>query len=568
MKIPNMANSKLGQTAVIEIRAAMSGLTQTASKQTAERLASQHLVGVQRIYELTEDLRPKRKTRADKGKRSFQLVESTDVWIAAQLVISDKLDPDQALATCKVRGLKNLPTLEYFQKMLRENGLNKKQRQSSKRPYREWEAENPGEIYQIDVTALKVRWQDEKTRRILRIEGIDKNHPNLDDGKIRVWQIMAVDDHSRRRFLRYIVTTHVTSRDMVEFVCELFSVWGVCQTMYTDNGAEFKGYFIRAEKLIHKILENDGGYVHERHVPGNSQASGKVEVAHKWAEKMDKYVGLAINEGQDVTFENLNAFADDACLYYNEVRIFRKFGQTPIARWHSKRIVVRKLPREIIESALLAKDYNVMLQDAMVVTCDKVNYRIPSEEPYFSYRGHKITVVIPSEIDLILVKLPSDIEFRELPKIIATADKAGEFKSHAETNAQNLTKRLKATRKEEIKEIKAKNKLTGEIAPIPHFNVPTQMPKTNVTNFPHHERVITPDEIAAVTPIAVSLYIKEISYWEAVVKFENKFADTLKCQAFLEDFYGDLSKIINETEVETAVKNREFTERRGLKAVG
>ncbi len=276
----------------------MRGLSGKDAKATAVRMAELHGVNWQHIYKVTQDLR-NRKKRADSGRRTFKLENGSDLWYAAQLVVIDKLDPDQALATTRLRRPDaNLPSLEYFRRILAENGLGRKARRNPTRGYRRWEAANPGEIFQIDVTALKVRWQDEKTRRIQRIEGIDKNHPNTNPSMLRVWQIMLVDDCSRRRFLRYVATTHITSKEMVRFECEAYQKLGIPHILYTDNGSEFKGFHIRAAQILNRVLEGDGGYRHMTHAPGNSQASGKVENAHKWAEKMDRFVGLAVSEGQ------------------------------------------------------------------------------------------------------------------------------------------------------------------------------------------------------------------------------------------------------------------------------
>lgn len=532
----------------------MKGLRGTDAKQMAIKLTASHPVSWQHIYKITKDLRPEQKTRSDKGKRTFELVEGTDIWVAAQLVISDKLDPDQALLTCKTRGLTNLPSLEYFQRILRENGLGKEQRAKSRRAFRPWEAEFPGEIYQIDVTALKVRWEDEKTRRILRIEGVDKNHP-ADDGKLRVWQIMGVDDCSRRRFLRYIATTKITSRDMVEFECEWFNDWGIPHKVYTDNGSEFKGYHIEAEQILNKILENDGGYYHERHKAGNPQASGKVEVAHKWAEKMDRYVGLAVTEGQHVTVEHLNRFSNDICNFYNN-RVHRSTGETPMNRWYSRRIIVRKLPPEIIESALLSDKFDVSLDASMTVAHKGKIYRVPGVQPFVNYTGQMVSVVVPPNIDLILLKLPNATEYHEIEKVLATADKAGDYKANAESNADNLKKRLKETRKLEVAQIKQKKKETGQIAPVPHFNVPIEVEQTNVAHFPHKERIITLEEIAAVTPISQSVFSsKEMSYWEAVAEFSDRFADVDEAKQFFTDMFGE-GEIIAANKLETAINNR------------
>lgn len=550
-----MSNKRLGEIAIQEIRTSMRGLSGSAAKQQAARMAELHGVGYQRIYDLTKDLRPERKKRADAGKRTFEIVEGTDLWTAAQLVIVDKLDPDQALLTCKVRGLTNLPTLETFQRMLREKNLGKKQRRTAKRAFRRWEAESPGEMFQIDVTALKVRWHDEKTRRILRIEGVDKNHPQMDATKLRVWQIMLVDDCSRRRFLRYVATTHITSKEMVRFECEAFSQLGVPHKLYTDNGSEFKGYHIRAEKILNKILADDGGYRHMTHAPGNSQASGKVENAHKWAEKMDRYVGLAISEGQTVSIDDLNRFADRVCEDYGN-RMHRGTGETPMARWHGKRIVVRKLPENVIESALLSDEFEVVLDASMTVAHQGKAYKVPGVQPFVDYIGQKVKVVVPPSIELILLTLPNNAEY-ELEKIVATADKAGEFRSTADSNAETLKKRLRETSKEAKKAAKAKLKQTGEILPVPHYNVMIEQPATNVSRFPHAERVIPAAQINQVTPIPTPLYEgREIGYWEAVAEFSPQFENVDETKNFMLELFPGMAGTVAEIKVEEAVKGR------------
>jgi transposase InsO family protein len=543
----------------------MRGLTGKSAKQTAARLAELNGVDWRHIYKLTRDLRPARKKRSDAGKRTFEVVEGSDTWKAMQLVIVDKLDPDQALLTCKTRGITNLPSLEYFQRLLRENGLGKKQRRTGKRAFRRWEAENPGELFQIDVTALKIRWEDEKTRRILRIEGVDKNHPQMDPTKLRVWQIMLVDDCSRRRFLRYITTTHITSLEMVRFECEAFEKLGVPQKLYTDNGSEFKGYHVRAEKILNKILADDGGYRHITHAPGNSQASGKVEVAHKWAEKMDRLVGLAVSEGQHVTIEDLNQFADRVCEFYDN-RLHRSTGETPLARWHSRRVIVRKLPKDIIESALMSDEFEVTLDAAMTVAHKGTIYKVPGVQPFVNYIGQKVKVVVPLNIDLILLALPDGSEF-ELEKIVATADKAGDFKSVADSTGENLKKRLKETRKQEIREIKEQKRKTGQIAPVPHYNVPVEVPETNVTHFPHPERVVSHEEIAAVTSIPSKVYTgKVIGYWEAVGMYADRFANVDEAKEFLLGVFPGMEGSFPSSDVETAI-DRRHEKQRLLRAV-
>lgn len=573
-------NQQLGNDAIKEIRESMKGLQGKDAKAMAIKLAEQHPCTWSHIYKITKDIRQSdRKTRSDKGKRTFELVEGTDVWYAAQLVVVETMDPDQALLTAIQRGYINQPSLSYFQTILCQAGLNKQQREHGRRPYRNWEAEFPLQIIQCDVTALKVRWKDPKTRQILRIIGVDKNHPDIAAGKIRVWQILAVDDFSRRRFLRYVSTLHVTSTDIVEFCCELFNEWGIPHTVYVDNGGEFKANFSRAEQILNTLLQNDGGFEIKRHKAGNPQASGKVENGHKWAEKMDKYVGLAIKEGQTVTLEDLNPFADQICEYYNEKRIQRSIGVKPIVRWHSKQATIRKLPEEIIESALLSQEFDAVLQNSMTVERGGVKYRIPGQQPFVNYKEKIVKIVVPPNIDVLLIKLPCDdvnSAYREVPKLIATADKAGEFKTHAETTGQQLTKRLKKSRQQVVAADKELSKQTGQIAPVPFFNIPTKdLPlekpsSSSILSFklPHQEKVISVEEVAAVVPISASLLSeKELDYWEAVVQFTEEFEDIEECKEFLLTIFGE-GEIIAESQIEAAIKNRYNNQQQpALKAV-
>lgn len=566
----------------------MSGLSGATAKQEAERLAADHGVSWQYVYGMTKDLRAKRKTRSDAGKRTFEIKEGTDLYYAMQLVIVDKLDPDQAMLTAKMRGRTNLPTLETFQRYLREQGLGKAQRRKTRRAHRRFEAEFPGQMYQIDCTALKVRWQDEKTRRVLKIEGIDKNHPQMDTSKLRVWQIMLVDDHSRRRFLRYVATTAISSLDMVRFECEAFTQLGVPLELYTDNGSEFKGYHIRAERILNSLLETEGGYVHKRHAPNNPQATGKVESSHKWAEKADRFVGLAVSEGQTVNIDDLNKFADEICEHYNH-RIHRATGEKPINRWHGKRIVVRKVAPDVIESALLSDEFECVLDASMTVTHRKVAYKVPNARPFVDYTGKTVRIVVPHSINMILLTLPNiDGKFEptnggefEIEKIIAGVDKAGEFKTVAESNAERLTRELKDARKQEIKAIKEQKSLTGEIAPVPHLNVPIEVEKAGVVNFPHRELVVSAEAVNEVIPVVsapekqpettrrenVAYVGKPISYWQAVAEYSDRFDSKDDAKSFLLELFPDQSGELPITEVEAAINGLDKPREEGLRLV-
>ncbi len=554
-----LMNTKLGKNAYAEIRDVMRDKSGKFAKSEAVRLAEKHSVNWRRIYEITEDLRPKRKPRTDKGNRQFQIVEGSDLWKAFELVVEDKLDPDQALATAALRGHKNLPTLAQFQRLLTEKGLDRKARRSGRRAYRKWEANSPGEIFQVDVTGLKERWMDIKTRKILKIAEteINRNHPAC-ASLLRIWQIMLTDDCTRRRYLKYIVKDKITSDDMVEFLLGAFDVVGVPLKLYTDNGGEFLGRHKRAEKLLNTITLNEGGYEHITHKPHNAQATGKVEVAHQWAEKADRFIGLAIKEGRkpEIDVKFLNGFAEQICTHYNEARICRAIGSTPMARWFARRSVVRKLPFEIIKSALLSDEFVCTLFADCTVSHKGVSYQIPQVRPFVEFINQKISIVVPPDIEVLIVILPDGSE-HEITKVIASADVAGEFKRVAESTAQQLVKRAKETRKLAVKAIKETAK-TGEIAPIPYIDTVVSVPAETVLKFPKQEITYVAADVAKVAPVSMSHTLeREINKWEAFIEFIERFTDADECKIFLDGIFGD-GELIAKSEIENAIDNREI----------
>ena len=573
-------NQKLGSTAKEEIRSAMQGLVGPAARAEAERLAEIHSVTWQSIYRMTQDMRQGlRKRRSDSGKRQFELREGTDVWEAAALVIGAKLDPDQALLTARANGHTDLPSLAHFQKLLAEKQLNGKQRKYGRRTHREFRAAAPLDLVQIDCTALKVRWHDTKTRRITKIEGIDKNHPQLDTSIVRVWQILAVDDHTRRFFLRYVTTqTHITSADMVRFLSELAAAWGIPKRFYTDNGSEFKGFFSKAIKIIASIpsIAETGGCEHIKHWPGNAQGTGKVENGHKWAEKMDKYVGLAIQKGLEVTLDKLNDFADAICRNKNEVKVHSKTGQTPVDCWFSTKTVIRTLPASILQTSLLFDSVERRLTAAMTVRVGKVDYRIPTVDKKGNASPFKIgmmlQVVVPHEIDNIFVTTPDGVEY-VVEKTLAEPIAAGVIEPRIQDEAEILTKKLKTHHRRKNSEAISLKDATGEVYQVPHYNHEVEVPATNVHHFPHREIAIPEHEIAAATPVPLDAVAatteiskaaatsktapaytgKPVDFWDAMELVRHRFSSIAEMKSVLESLFPDQQGTALVAEVEAVV---------------
>ena len=574
-------NRKLGKNAKLEICEAMKGLQGTPCKLEAERLAKTYGVGIQRIYEITKKLRPTQKERSDKGKTKWELVEGTHLWLATQLVIGGKakLDPKEALETATLRleekgETPNLPTLNVFRRILGFYGFTKKARKNKRVAFRRWESEFPGEILQIDGSSLKEGfWFDTKTRKVLRIAEteVNKNHPNKNPNQVRVWQLCAVDDCTRRTYLKYIVKDKLNSRDTLEFMLEVFNDFGLPLMTYTDNGGENRGRVAEATQLLNSITASSGGYEHQYHQPHNAKATGKVEVRHQFAQKMEKLICLALEEGDVVTSEKLDNFAKNICKYYNEVHVNRTTGQTPMARWWSRKIISRQVPSEVLSSALLSDIFEAQMGGDCTVSHQAKTYQIPRVRPFVDYSTskEKIKIIVPENIEVLLVQLPCDRadEWREITKVLATADGVGEFKTVAESSTEQLRKRLKATRTEDIKTIKEKRKITGEGEAIPNWNREVKVEqKPGVLNFPQKTQQVSVADIEKVIPISSSFTSEpEMSYWDAVNEFTNEFISKGECKQFLSSVFADRQQRLPISQIRDAVNNR--NRRNMLKAV-
>jgi hypothetical protein len=253
-------NKKLGRHATEEIEESIRRCTN--SKQIsaeAERLAGLYGVSKSRIYELTEHIRPKRKTRADKGKRIADLMQTEGLKFAASLVIGYNIDPAEALRTAALRGHEIPVELATFVRYLNEHGLNRKNRRKNSTNYRRFEAKEPGEVFQFDMSGSKERWYDTKTRKLVKVSELEvsKNHPNENKNRVKVWRFVLVDDYSRRRFIRFVAVDKANSSHVVAFLMEAYQEMGVPRILYTDNDAIIKGgRNKRATQILNKALES------------------------------------------------------------------------------------------------------------------------------------------------------------------------------------------------------------------------------------------------------------------------------------------------------------------------
>src|SRR5436190_7623377 len=461
-----MPKNTLGEIALQEIGAALCGLSGARTTTEAKKLATRYGVSVSRIYDVTRDLRPKRKSLADKGTRCADILHHEGLRFATELRALKNVDPDLAIETARANGFEIPVALGTYQRYLREHGLNRQQLRSGRRPHRNWEAANPLDIFQFDISGVKERWIDVTTRRILHVTPltVSKNHPNKNSNLLPLWKFGLVDDHSRVRYVRFVACGKPNSMDVIDFLLGAFRELGIPLCLYTDNDAIIVSKRMRrAASILDRAFAESGGFKLDQHLAGNPQATGKVEVGHQIFEKFEKLIGVKY---ETPSLEALNQFTKAVCDRYNWTA-HRETGIQPMLRFRSGHQAIRIPPDTVLNDAFKADEFEVSIRADLTISFQGERYQLPRSaqlraagqmlpNPFLSLagrRGMKITIVWPPNADY-FVAVHDGIEF-ELDRVVATADAAGEFKTVAETRGQQTMKALKesaSTRKQTHKE--------------------------------------------------------------------------------------------------------------------
>lgn len=304
-----------------------------------------------------------------------------------------------------------------------------------------------GELFQIDLSGLKTRWLDVRTRRILKLSNLEvsKNHPNTNPNHIALWKIALIDDHSRYKRVRYIATPKPTSNDVIVFLLESFREMGVPKILYSDNDGILVGKRMqRAERILNEAFNESGGFKLDQHLPGNSKGTGKVEGTHKIIERFERLIG-GLYEAP--TLENLNNFCARVCDYLNW-KIHRTTGEKPALRFRQTTAVMRVPPPALLDAAFKAKEFpNKPINANVTVSIDGAHYQLPrnADYPFVDLAGTKarVTVVWPPDVEWLGIVTADGTEYT-VERKLWKEDAAGEFKTPRESKRQRAVKALTA----------------------------------------------------------------------------------------------------------------------------
>ena len=576
-----MTRTVLGENAKKEIRDCIQRCR--SSKEIAaevDRLVAHFDNRISRsaIYDMTADIRPKRKTRADKGNRKVDITTDPTLRLVSGWVLEYDVTPSEAIAMARDRGMDVPVEFPTLNKYLNESGLSKKARRNAVVPHRRFEASAPGEMFQFDISGVKERWFDHQTRRIISVSPLEvsKNHENEKASRTRVWRFALVDDYSRRCFVRYVGVAKPNSSHVVDFLLQAYAELGVPRVLYTDNDAIIKfGRNQRTTEILNKVLIDQGGYQNTFHLPGNARATGKVERLHQTVEQCEKFIGIYIAERGHLSLEELNNdFAAGVMRKLNN-QIHSETGQTPMQRWESTFSVIRTLDYATLRSAFMADEFEVKIHGDLSFRLKGATYQLPTSEmyPFANWIGQKLRVVFPDAAEYCTVLGLDGIEY-DVAKTASTPDSAGDFKSTRETSANRLRKEVRQLAKDDAKRIKAGTQAASLPEPIRFFDAPTEAVATEITNVAKFPKPESPIDVSIVEREApgrtIAAHNPAVNFWEAVSRYEGTFASKSECKSFMDSLFSsrDEECWLLQSEIDTALESRHTAApTHGLRAV-
>lgn len=478
----DMALAKLSESDKQEIRRAMAGLAGRRAAAEVRTLAAFYGVHSARIYDAARSVRPERKRRSDAGQRKVDLLANPATRAVSEFVANQKVSPE--LATIVVKANPDLfgemPDVSQatIRRYLRDHGLSRVQAKESSITYRPFEAKLPGEIFQFDISGVKERWMDIRTRRIHKVGVLDvsKNHPNTRTDRVPVWKFTLVDDKSRKKFVRFVACPKANTVHVVDFLREAFLELGLPQKLYTDNDSVIVNKrTMRGAGFLNEAFKDSGGFTLIQHTPGSPQATGKVERTHQTIEEYERLIGVKVEFGSAVTIEQLNQFAELVCERQNS-RICKATGMVPNLAFRSTANPYRRIDAAQFDAAFKGRDLSIRVAADVTISIDGVKYQLSRRDEFpfveLAAAKQKVEVYWLDEDEQFGLITPTGDKFI-IEKVVAAADASGEFKALPETRQTRNRRLVKDSQKETIRAVKERRKANKDAEiDAPVFIVP------------------------------------------------------------------------------------------------
>lgn len=521
----------------------MRGLSGPKATAEAKRLATLFSLSTGQVYAISRDVRPARKPRSDRGRKSADIFTNETLRRAAELVALDNLKPDLALEMAEVNtGECAAVSLSTFMRRLREWGLNRRMRRRTSRAYRPFEAVAPMDIFQFDISGVKQRWVDVRTRRIYQLSLLDesRNHPHEHPSHVKLWKFCLIDDHSRRKFVRFVACDKPNSTHCIEFMLEAFRVMGVPRMFYTDRDKIILSErTARAAQLLNRLFAEDAGFRFgdrpdeeqsgfrlDQHKAGNPQATGKAERTHQIVEEFEPLIGLFERQlaqlgERGATLDLLNQFADELCEKVNWTR-HRRTGEIPMLRWQRGEQPLRIPPPAVLDSVFTADEFTVPVAGDVTVSFGGGRYQLPrtADFPFREYAeaGRKVKVIRMKGAPAFFIAADDGTLF-EIEMVEARPDQAGEFKSLPTAKRARALADLKTSAKERQRS----HKEAGTRDLVPGFDLPFRKDEQRPAMFPKPQVKADPARLVEAAPAAAAFVNGNlVDRFQAVALFQRE----------------------------------------------
>lgn len=545
----------------------MRGLTGAQAAVEALRLSKLYGCSIDRIYSLSRGVRPARNARADKGTHAVSIFENDTLRHATELVTGSNLPPEIALEMAELTaGVEVVVSLATFRRQLREYGLNRARRRSTSHAYRPFEAAAPMDIYQFDLSGVKDRWVDLRTRRLYQLSVLDdsRNHPYEHPNRVKLWKASLIDDHSRRRFVRFFapVTGKPNATHCIEFLLEAFREMGVPRLLYTDRDRIIIGErTTRAAQILNRLFEDDGGFRMEQHRAHNPQATGKVERTHQTVELYEPLINLyETSVGvAGATLNRLNDFARELCDKLNWTK-HRATNEIPMLRWQRVSTAQRIPPPAVLDAVFTADEFLVKVNADVTVAFEGKRYQLPrrDEFPFGEYAaaGRKVKVIRMKGAETFFVAEDDGTVF-EIERVEARADVAGEFKSLPDTKRDRAMKDLDASRKER----RQRHKENGTRDLVPGIDAPFRRRGARAGLMPKPRVEADAAQLAEVAPAAAAFVEgRPLNRWESIelLQREGHFGTPVSAadKAWLSHLYSNREELLDSELLDAVASHR------------
>jgi hypothetical protein len=441
-----------------------------------------------RVYKVAQTYgwRSGRKTRADKGLIRIPGIDEEKLEFAVRVVIASTRPKTGKRLTCTEDLIEQLVLNGYeefrnmcpqtLNRLLRERGLSH-HLLIADGPAIEMASLHPNHIHFVDASVC-VQWDLRGSKKMVPRDmqkAFYKNKPGYwrEVRKVLIrW--LLVDHCSGMFYVDYTYAAGENTADLLNFLIDAWSVkpysdrypfHGVPKMLGLDPGAANTSHEVKAltEKLGVEL------YVH---APGNSRASGAVEVIHGYWERRFEWE-LLLKLADDL--DDLRARAHDRMINLNATKEHARHGRTRCAKWMEiTQAQLRILPpREHCHTLATCSPGTRVPDERLRITVDGRVFQLYAP----ALKGRKVNYDYnPWQVDELNVWTDDGemVPCRLIRKNEHGFDSdapvfgADEYKRHADTPAQ----RVRNTHEREDKATRLRGfepKPTGHLVPKQHF---------------------------------------------------------------------------------------------------